>query len=315
MEVKSKMSGLAENTGTQSIAASPPVVPNEALREPQNGYQLHGPQGEPTKVPADVLERYEEGPVDAAFHVAEIGAQRVMNGEISRISEATPLLPGDKGKPTSTPNPSGKSIAKAQDRNSLPSLSDFPMANAIPPSVQTPPVRGRPIGRPRGSRARGGTTRASTRGGRGGKRKRNEEDDDNSSDSEIITTSAQTTKSGRNVQKPATFVPPPQPSPQATPVYKKKKPAYRKNPDSAVCKVCLRGVSPASNMIVFCDGCNTPYHQWCHQPPIDKSVIEEIDKEWFCRPCERERIQPVPEAEVLGFVAAEGASANEVSGL
>jgi hypothetical protein len=301
---------MAENTGAQSTAASPPIETEQAPREPQIGYQLHVPSDQVTEVPPGVLEKHREGSVGAALQVAQVGAQRVMNDEISRISEPTPFLPGDE--PISTPDTGSNTIGKEQDKNSLPGLGDFPMANATPPSVQTPPIRGRPIGRPRGSRARG-PTRASTRGGRGGKRKRNDEDDDNSSDSEIITTSAQTTKSGRNVQKPTSFVPPPQPSPQATPVYKRKKPTYRKNPESAVCKVCLRGVSPASNMIVFCDGCNTPYHQWCHQPPIDKSVIEEIDKEWFCRPCERERIQPVPEVEVLGFVAAEGASAEEVS--
>jgi len=92
----------------------------------------------------------------------------------------------------------------------------------------------------------------------------------------------------------------------------KKKRVYRRNPESAVCKTCLRGVSPANNMIVFCDGCNVPYHRYCHQPPIDQSVIDEVDKEWYCKQCERERIQPVPEAHVVGFVAAENASAEEV---
>jgi hypothetical protein len=41
-------------------------------------------------------------------------------------------------------------------------------------------------------------------------------------------------------------------------------------------------------------------------------VIDEVDKEWYCKQCERERIQPVPEAHVVGFVAAENASAEEV---
>jgi hypothetical protein len=93
--------------------------------------------------------------------------------------------------------------------------------------------------------------------------------------------------------------------------YKKKR-TYRRNPESAVCKICLRGVSPASNMIVFCDGCNVPYHRYCHQPPIDQSVIDEVDKEWYCKQCERERIQPVPESHVVGFVSVENASAEEV---
>lgn len=163
--------------------------------------------------------------------------------------------------------------------------------------------RGRPPGRPRGSRGRGG--------GRGGKRKRedDDEDDGNSDSSEVYTPAATQTKSGRAVQKPTTFVPPPPPSPTAT---NKRKRTYRRNPESAVCKVCLRGTSPTNNMIVFCDGCNTPYHRYCHHPPIDQAVIDEVDKEWYCRPCEKERSIPVPEADVSDFVSAEGASLEEV---
>lgn len=185
-------------------------------------------------------------------------------------------------------------------------------AAATPPgvSVQTPVLakprgRGRGGGRPRGSRARGG--------GRGGKRKREDgeedEDDDDDSDSSEVTPIATMTKSGRSVQKPTSFVPPP-PSPINT--NKRKRPYARRNPEAAVCKVCLRGSSPATNMIVFCDGCNMAYHRYCHQPPIDQAVIDEVDKEWYCRHCESERVVPVPEAEVAGFVSVEGATAEEV---
>lgn len=218
----------------------------------------------------------------------------------------------------STPSHKGNHLAKHHGKDikrvSFPAAEtpgSIVMTETTPASASAPPTRGRPIGRPRGSRARG-TTRASTRGGRGGKRKRAEaEDDDDSSGSEIFTPTALTTKSGRNIQKPTAFVPPPQPSPTAVPAYKKKR-TFRRNPESAVCKICLRGVSPASNMIVFCDGCNTPYHRYCHQPPIDQSVIDEVDKEWFCKQCERERIEPVPATEIEGFIAGQGASAEEV---
>jgi hypothetical protein len=117
------------------------------------------------------------------------------------------------------------------------------------------------------------------------------------------------TKSGRSVQKPTAFVPPP-PSPTTT---NKRKRPYRRNPESAVCKVCLRGTSPANNMIVFCDGCNTPYHRYCHHPPIDQAVIDEVDKEWYCKQCEKERVVPVPESDVADFVTAGGASLEQVS--
>ena len=169
--------------------------------------------------------------------------------------------------------------------------------------VQTTPVssgRGRGGGRPRG-RGRGG--------GRGRKRKLEDRSDDDSDDSEVYNSVVTTTKSGRSVQKPTSFVPPP-PSPTTT---NKRKRPYRRNPDSAVCKVCLRGTSPASNMIVFCDGCNTPYHRYCHHPPIDQAVVDEVDKEWYCKQCEKERVIPVPESEVANFISAEGASLEQVS--
>lgn len=116
------------------------------------------------------------------------------------------------------------------------------------------------------------------------------------------------TKSGRSIQKPTSFVPPP-PSP-TTNSYKRKRPYNRRNPESAVCKICLRGTSPAANMIVFCDGCNAPYHRWCHKPPINQAIIDEVDREWFCHHCESERVIPVPEAEVADFVSGEGVSAE-----
>ena len=63
-------------------------------------------------------------------------------------------------------------------------------------------------------------------------------------------------------------------------------------------------------MIVFCDGCNTPYHRFCHHPPIDQSVIDEVDKEWYCKACEKERIVSV--ADVANFIAANEAPVEQV---
>ncbi len=34
-------------------------------------------------------------------------------------------------------------------------------------------------------------------------------------------------------------------------------------------------------MIVYCDGCNKAYHQFCHDPPIRDLQQEE----WFCSVC------------------------------
>jgi hypothetical protein len=234
----------------------------------------------------------------------------ILQAEPDQLPMATP-------QPTNVSTPTRGGSASARGSRSNKRVS-FPIVGEETPSATTDATpssapRGRPPGRPRGSRGRG-TTRASTRGsrgGRGGKRKRADEDADDGASSDSETYAPTTTKSGRSVQKPTSFVPPPQPSPPPIPSYKKKR-TYRRNPESAVCKICLRGVSPASNMIVFCDGCNVPYHRYCHQPPIDQSVIDEVDKEWYCKQCERERIQPVPESHVVGFVAAENASAEEV---
>lgn len=244
---------------------------------------------------------------------------REPSGDVSEVSQPEPeqlSIATPQPANISTPTRGGSASARGSRSNERVS---FPIVGADTPAAMTDATptsapRGRPPGRPRGSRARGptrGTTRGNRGGGRGGKRKRADDDDDAGDTSDSETYAPTTTKSGRSVQKPTTFVPPPQPSPPPMPSYKKKR-TYRRNPESAVCKICLRGVSPASNMIVFCDGCNVPYHRYCHQPPIDQSVIDEVDKEWYCKQCERERIQPVPESHVVGFVSVENASAEEV---
>lgn len=90
------------------------------------------------------------------------------------------------------------------------------------------------------------------------------------------------TKSGRKVHKPAHFNPA-----QKTP--SRRRGPYRRNYDARICKICQRGHSPQSNMIVFCDGCNTPYHQLCHDPPIDDLVIAITEAEWYCVNCAKQR--------------------------
>ncbi|CCG84224.1 protein of unknown function [Taphrina deformans PYCC 5710] len=109
---------------------------------------------------------------------------------------------------------------------------------------------------------------------------------DHVSDDEEYTMDGMKTKSGRKVHKP----------PQYTPAVKtasKKRGGPVKKPvvDSLFCKVCDRGQSPKSNLIVFCDGCNTPYHQLCHTPVIDDLLITLPDAEWFCATCDHRRGQ------------------------
>lgn len=40
---------------------------------------------------------------------------------------------------------------------------------------------------------------------------------------------------------------------------------------------------------MFCDDCNTPYHQLCHVPIIDRIVVEVADAQWFCKECRGKR--------------------------
>ena len=91
------------------------------------------------------------------------------------------------------------------------------------------------------------------------------------------------TKSGRKVQRPTHFDP-------ATKTPTRRRGPYRRFHDSRICKICQRGHSPQSNMIVFCDGCNTPYHQLCHDPPIDDLLIAVPDAEWYCKECSKKTV-------------------------
>lgn len=65
---------------------------------------------------------------------------------------------------------------------------------------------------------------------------------------------------------------------------KKPKRRYTRSRD-IVCKLCEKPDSRVGNQIVFCDQCNTPWHQACHQPPIPEVVVEVEEAEWVCAEC------------------------------
>src|ERR1700737_978054 len=54
--------------------------------------------------------------------------------------------------------------------------------------------------------------------------------------------------------------------------------------DTHFCNICSRSGSPSTNKLVFCDNCDTPYHQLCHQPPVSDATINSNNK-WFCSTC------------------------------
>ena len=91
------------------------------------------------------------------------------------------------------------------------------------------------------------------------------------------------TSSGRAVNKPAHFTPAVSDTPP------KKRGPSKKSVENALCKRCARGHSPASNMIVFCDGCNLGWHQMCHDPAISDEAVKDESAAWFCADCTNKR--------------------------
>ena len=107
--------------------------------------------------------------------------------------------------------------------------------------------------------------------------------DSDSDDSEDTAVLPKITQSGRQVNKPAQFVP----AAYEPPTKKRQQP--KRNQDQALCKRCARGHSPQSNMIVFCDGCNLGWHQLCHDPVITEETVKDESAPWFCADCSRKR--------------------------
>lgn len=188
---------------------------------------------------------------------------------------------------------------------------------------------GHPSGRGRGrGRGRGG---GRPRGSASGlKRKRDESEDEtrvvkNESDSsETFTPLPTQSRSGRRIFQASAFTPvvlgleagtefrslPANGTAAPVERGKRGRRGHGKAGDASVCKNCGRGHSPASNMIVFCDGCNTPWHQYCHDKPISNDVVLIEEKEWFCADCDvlqEERVQ------LKETVSAEGMSLAEVT--
>ena len=149
----------------------------------------------------------------------------------------------------------------------------------------------------RNSSTRGGKRNGAGRPKAGSKRKRaaKESSEEESSDSVEMTDLGddsdeddaasiaedfpRVTSSGRAVNRPAHF----KPTVSDTPP--KKRGPSKKSVENALCKRCGRGHSPASNMIVFCDGCNLGWHQMCHDPPVSEEVVQSESAPWFCVDC------------------------------
>nr|XP_039270133.1 metal-response element-binding transcription factor 2-like [Styela clava] len=51
------------------------------------------------------------------------------------------------------------------------------------------------------------------------------------------------------------------------------------------CVLCRDGASDPPNEIVLCDKCGQGYHQECHLPHIDSTVLKDEEVPWQCRNC------------------------------
>lgn len=155
-----------------------------------------------------------------------------------------------------------------------------------------------PFSTPGGS-ASGGKAKTTPKG-RGSKRKRQSSEEESSEESDgnmsklggdsdsddeegSIPDLPKITQSGRQVNKPAQFVP------AAYETSAKRRAPSRRTQEQALCKKCQRGHSPQNNMIVFCDGCNLGWHQQCHEPQVSEEAVKDESSPWFCADCSRKK--------------------------
>ncbi len=226
---------------------------------------------------------------------------------------------GQRGRPSTARRVRGRAPkAKADSQESAGTTSD----------TGTPTERGTGSGRSRGrGRGRGGgrpRVRRAGGPGRGTKRKREDSDEegdeelgkDDTDASETFTPLPAQSRSGRKISKATYFSPVAKQSTGEQPLSgsgatkgKKGQKNQQKPVQTSVCRNCGRGPSPGKNMIVYCTGCNTPWHQHCHDPPITTEVVQLEEKEWLCTDCEISREEKV---QLVGKVSAEGMSLAEV---
>jgi hypothetical protein len=130
--------------------------------------------------------------------------------------------------------------------------------------------------------------------------------DSDSDISEEATELPKITQSGRQVNKPAQFVP------AAYENSSKRRAPSKRTQEQALCKRCGRGHSPQSNMIVFCDGCNLGWHQMCHDPVVSEEAVKDELSQWFCADCSRKKGVKSKTPESAKAVSWQGKSADEV---
>lgn len=201
--------------------------------------------------------------------------------------------------PASKPGPSGPMGNSFQLRTPIAPALSIGTAKSVTPKIVLPKPAPKPATpKPLPAKQKG-------KPGRGTKRKRGKDNPDTSSslselsESDVEGAAAKTqgastkTKSGRQIQKPTQFNP-------ADPANSQKRKHYgKRTAEQALCKVCTRGLSPAKNQIVFCDGCNFCWHQMCHDPYIDDDFVSDESRSWFCGRCLSKREKALAKKKTL----------------
>lgn len=185
------------------------------------------------------------------------------------------------------------------------------------------------------SRGRAAASRGKNRGGRPRihplrgsgrattKRRRGDSDEDDGGTEKYDTDATENfsplpaqSRSGRKIFKATTFTPvgieattrggENLPGPGGGGIQKKRR---RRGGLNSVCKNCGRGPSPGRNMIVYCDDCDTAWHQHCHEPPVSPATVRAEQEQWLCADCETAREE---KQRLAGKISAEGMSLAEV---
>ena len=261
---------------------------------------------------------------DAAYQAKKEAAKAKVLETIT-TSDSVGVTPKPRGGARTASRRSRGGTTRTPRIKAEPGLADdSPSLSSLPPAGRTVNKGGRPRGsragasaargrnrggRPRGSRA-GISAATSTRGIKRKRKKKSsddeEEDDANSSGSEAMIL-PQLSSSGRRISQAKSFTnaaidleaPPTTsatkkarfavsasdaaPATYIPPALKRK---HARNPaEAAVCRSCGRGHSPQNNQIVFCDVCETPWHQYCHDRPISPTVVRVEESEWRCSDC------------------------------
>lgn len=168
------------------------------------------------------------------------------------------------------------------------------------------------------------TGKGRKRGSKAGQKRKRAKDDSDSSGSDSapmsglgedsdsdehgsVTELPRMTQSGRAVVKPTQFVPAASEGPS------RKRGPTKRTQEHALCKRCGRGHSPASNMIVFCDGCNLGWHQMCHDPVVSNDMVKDESAAWFCADCTLKRLRKGGVADQNRGVSWQGRTIEDVS--